>query len=81
MRASTRPGLYVCAGCALRLANGSQKITKRWIMGPKMLRKVTEAETQWQEQAFDIRDGKKKSMLSILEERGLVHDITGSVCM
>jgi len=50
-------------------------------MGPKMLRKVTEAETQWQEQAFDIRDGKKKSMLSILEERGLVHDITGSVCM
>jgi len=31
----------------------------------------------WQQKAWEIKDGKKKSMLSILEERGLVHQITG----
>jgi hypothetical protein len=32
---------------------------------------------KWQEKAADIRAGKQKSMLTILEERGLVHTVTG----
>jgi tyrosyl-tRNA synthetase len=41
------------------------------------LTKVADAEMAWQQKAWEIKDGKKKSMLSILEERGLVHQITG----
>jgi len=48
----------------------------RWI-GIKYLTKVADAEMTWQQKAWEIKDGKKKSMLSILEERGLVHQITG----
>jgi tyrosyl-tRNA synthetase len=32
---------------------------------------------RWQEQALEIKQGKRKSMLTILEERGLVHAVTG----
>jgi tyrosyl-tRNA synthetase len=43
----------------------------------KYLRKVADAEKKWQEKALEIEAGKQKSMLTILEERGLVHQITG----
>jgi tyrosyl-tRNA synthetase len=43
----------------------------------KYLTKVADAELQWQEKAEIIKSGKQKSMLSILEERGLVQTITG----
>lgn len=45
----------------------------------KYLVKVADAEERWAEQAKLIQAGKKKSMLSILEERGLVEKFTGSV--
>ena len=32
---------------------------------------------EWQENAAEIKKGNKKSMLSILEERGYIHEITG----
>jgi tyrosyl-tRNA synthetase len=48
-------------------------------IGTKYLAKVAEAEEQWKEQSKAIRDGRQKSMLSILEERGLIHQIAGYV--
>ena len=52
------------------------KTTKRWI-GMKYLAKVADAEEAWQQKASRIRAGKEKSMLTILEERGLVQRTTG----
>ncbi len=43
----------------------------------KYLAKMADAEFEWQEQASKIRAGKQKSMLAVLEERGLVHQIVG----
>jgi tyrosyl-tRNA synthetase len=43
----------------------------------KYLAKVADAEKEWQEKAATIRAGKEKSMLTILEERGLVQTVTG----
>jgi hypothetical protein len=76
LRSSTRPNLYVCAGCAFRALQAPGKTTKRWI-GLKYLAKVADAEKQWKEKAARINAGKEKSMLTILEERGLVQTITG----
>jgi tyrosyl-tRNA synthetase len=38
---------------------------------------VAEAKKEWGALAQDIKHGKKKSMLAVLEERGLVHNVTG----
>ena len=43
----------------------------------KYLAKVADAEREWQEKAARIQAGKEKSMLTTLEERGLVHTVTG----
>jgi tyrosyl-tRNA synthetase len=43
----------------------------------KYLAKVADAEKQWKEKARRIRAGQEKTMLTILEERGLVQTITG----
>jgi len=43
----------------------------------KYLAKVADAELVWQEKATRVKRGKEKSMLTILEERGLVQTITG----
>ncbi|KAK0114325.1 tyrosyl-tRNA synthetase [Cadophora gregata] len=75
-RRSTRPNLYVCASCALRASTSPTTISRRWI-GMKYLAKLANAEAQWQEKAAKIEAGKQKSMLTILEERGLVNSITG----
>ena len=45
----------------------------------KYLTKVAEAEMKWQENANKIKEGQQKSMLTILEERGLVQTIVGHV--
>jgi len=76
LRVSTRSDLYVCARCAFQASKASQKTTRRWI-GTKYLAKVADAELQWQEQKLEIKAGKKKSMLTILEERGLINQTTG----
>jgi tyrosyl-tRNA synthetase len=39
--------------------------------------KVADAEKEWQEKASRISAGREKSMLTILEERGLVQTVTG----
>jgi hypothetical protein len=76
LRNSTRPSLYVCARCALRASQAPSKTTRRWI-GLKYLAKVADAEKQWKEKAARITAGEEKSMLTTLEERGLIQTITG----
>jgi tyrosyl-tRNA synthetase len=76
-RNTARPDLYVCASCAFK-ASRPNKTARRWVH-MKYLVKVADAEERWAEQAKLIQAGKKTSMLSILEERGLVEKFTGSV--
>jgi tyrosyl-tRNA synthetase len=75
-RSLTRPDLYVCARCAFRASQAPSRISRRWI-GMKYLAKVADAEKQWKERAARVNAGQEKSMLTILEERGLVQTITG----
>jgi tyrosyl-tRNA synthetase len=67
---------YINIRCAFRTLEVFRRDTRRSI-GSKYLAKVAEAEKQWKEQSKAIRDGRQKSMLSILEERGLIHQIAG----
>ncbi|QSZ32184.1 hypothetical protein DSL72_001755 [Monilinia vaccinii-corymbosi] len=77
LQRSTRPDLYVCASCAFKTSRNSNKASRRWV-GTKYLAKVADAELDWAKKASDIKAGKQKSMLSILEERGYVHQLTGA---
>jgi tyrosyl-tRNA synthetase len=45
----------------------------------KYLAKIADAEINWQEKASRIKAGQEKSMFTILEERGLIHTVTGYV--
>jgi tyrosyl-tRNA synthetase len=45
----------------------------------KYLAKIAEAEKDWRMEANEIKAGRQKSMLTILEERGLVNTIAGLV--
>jgi hypothetical protein len=73
---STRPNLYVCARCAFNASNASGKVRKRWL-GQHYINNLNKAEKDWQARATEIREGRQKSMLTILEERGLVQSIAG----
>lgn len=76
LHTSVRQEISICARCSFRASEGGSRTSRRWI-GQKYLAKKDEAERKWQEQAKEIKAGKKKSMLSLLEERGLVHQIAG----
>lgn len=45
----------------------------------KYLAKVADAEMAWSQKAARVRSGQEQSMLTILEERGLVKTFTGYV--
>lgn len=45
----------------------------------KYLMKVADAEVEWQQKATRVKRGEEKSMLTILEERGLIQTVTGFV--
>ncbi|TVY52428.1 Tyrosine--tRNA ligase, mitochondrial [Lachnellula cervina] len=77
LRRTTRPELYVCARCAFRAAQPSTRGPKRCI-STSFLTKVAAAEVQWQERAVEVQAGKRKSLLTVLEERGLIQAITGT---
>lgn len=62
----------ICAFC-WRFTRQSQRRS----IGEKYLAKLANSELEWKEIAAVIRDGKKPTMLSTLEERGYVKDITG----
>jgi len=78
LHSSNRSELYVCTRCAFRASQGPSRVAKRWI-GMKYLTKVAGAELDWQDKASRIKRGEQKSMLTVLEERGLIQTITGSV--
>lgn len=63
---------FVCFRCVLKASKPQRRnITRRW------LAKTADAKKEWDEQAKSIRAGDRKSMLEILEERGLVHQTAG----
>lgn len=68
--------LRPCLKCQLYRDKVLRGTTKRWI-GMKYLAKIADAEDQWQEKALRITAGKEKSMMTILEERGLINQFTG----
>ena len=67
-----RPNPSICARCAIR----ASRTSKRHLSGTFITREI-EKELAWKEQAKLIREGKKKSMLTILEERGYIKQIAG----
>lgn len=68
--------IKICTRCRIHEEKIGARIVKRWI-GMKYLAKVAAAEDEWQQKASRIRAGKEKDMLTILEERGLVNQVTG----
>ena len=53
------------------------KSAQRRSIAQNYLRKKAEAEQQWQAQAWEIRQGRKDSMLTTLEKRGYINSIAG----
>lgn len=70
--------LWVCRSCARRqrilLAQGQRRPVHL-----SYLKKQAAAEEAWEAQAEEIKDGKKESMLQILESRGYIGQIAGFV--
>lgn len=73
---------YICLSCQSRLPTTAsqppQSQQKRWITRSHIIR-IKEAMDDWAERADAIKNGKKQSMLSVLEERGFVNQIVGFV--
>ncbi len=72
-------GQPICWRCMSRgslLARQPWRVARRFV-GQKYLAKKADAAEEWERQAARIRAGKQKSMLSILEERGYIQEITG----
>lgn len=70
---------FVCQDCArhLQLERSSRNQQRRWI-SHNHVRKIAQAEDDWRERAKAIDEGRKRSMLEVLEERGFVHQITSN---
>lgn len=67
LRQSVRgAGQYVCWQCQQR-----RTITQNY------LKRKEEGRLQWIEQAKEIRAGQRKSMFTVLKERGFVHAVAG----
>ncbi|OBT64198.1 hypothetical protein VE03_06833 [Pseudogymnoascus sp. 23342-1-I1] len=77
LRSASQQRLCQCGRTAARSTRPHGATGRRYI-GMKYLAKVADAEKAWGEKAKEIRAGNQKSMLSILEERGLVHQTTGN---
>ena len=78
----SRVSTSICSSCLRRAGvlchwRGGNIPSSRRSIGLKYLQKKTEAEEQWQAGAATIRDGQRRSMLSVLEERGFVDSIAG----
>lgn len=76
LRPTTRSDLYICARCSFRARNGIPRVSRRGL-GTKFIAKVADAEQDWKQKALRIRKGEQQSMLSILDERGYINQITG----
>ena len=71
---------YICHSCRRHLRHEKVPFTavpqQRWISAVHV-RRIQEAEQEWRAKAKNIEKGNMKSMLTILEERGLVNQIVG----
>ncbi|KAI6714139.1 hypothetical protein JHW43_003360 [Diplocarpon mali] len=76
LRSLARPNLCVCARCTFRALKPQNFAVKRWISKQHLAKKAIAAEG-WKQKAYKVRAGDEKSMLTILEERGLVQTTTG----
>jgi tyrosyl-tRNA synthetase len=68
---------FVCQDCARKVNQEIFKQQRRWIT-QNHVRKIAQAEADWRKRAQDIEEGRKRSMLEVLEERGFVHQITSN---
>lgn len=69
---------YICSDCKRWLAETSAPSQQRRTITQNALRKIQSAEEEWEIRAEEIRNGKQKSVLEKLEERGLVNQIIGN---
>lgn len=69
---------YICSDCQRWLTETSQPVQQKRRITQNALRKMQSAEEEWFIRAEEIRNGKRKSVLEKLEERGLVNQIVGS---
>lgn len=78
----TRSTPYICRTCRSKLPpkhhffDDQHLGQRRWI-SKNYIRKVQVAENEWLERAQEIKDGKKKSILDVLEERGYINQMVG----
>lgn len=78
LRPLSRRRQYICQQCVRQYstpARGERPKTK-WAEGDP---DPATRQLEWEEQAGKIRYGMQHSMLSLLEERGFVKDVAGSV--
>lgn len=68
---------FICPSCIRRIRLLGSPNQKRFIT-ENYLRKTLEAKLQWARQATEIKAGRKKSMLDMLEKRGYINQIVGS---
>jgi tyrosyl-tRNA synthetase len=69
---------YICTSCVRsQLIPSSKPGLQTRSITENFLKKTAEAADKWAMWAGEIRDGKRQSMLSILEERGYVNQIVG----
>lgn len=69
---------YICSDCRRWLAETSLPSQQQRNITQNALRKMQTAEEEWLIRAEEIRNGKRKSVLEKLEERGLVNQIIGN---
>jgi hypothetical protein len=69
---------WICKRCTgvLGTSQGRWSESRRYLHD-RWLQRQYAAELEWKNQADEIRNGRHKGMLDILEERGFVHQITG----
>ncbi|KAL1301968.1 hypothetical protein AAFC00_002423 [Neodothiora populina] len=67
---------YICRRCIL---NNTRNARSRTFQTSARQRKAqNEADAEWQSRAQEVASGQRKSMLTVLEERGFIKDIAGS---
>ena len=72
---------YMCTSCRNHIwnsVNSRANEQKRWITR-RHIQKIKDAAEDWTSREKAVEEGTKQSMLSLLEERGYINQIIGSV--
>ncbi|KAL4743976.1 hypothetical protein BDV11DRAFT_889 [Aspergillus similis] len=59
-------------------SSGIRSGQQRWIT-QAYIQRIEEGKKEWAQFAQEIKEGKRKSFVEHLEERGLIHDVVGCV--